>query len=90
MVLDDGRSLAVALHNSGGMAALGVGIGWWLKIAAAALGGGGGRSSCNDCIGVASSKPRAYYYDISISGSKDGKRGCFQCKGSTPAVMARR
>jgi hypothetical protein len=29
------------------------------------------------------SKPRAYYYNDGISVSKDGKKGCVQCKGQT-------
>jgi hypothetical protein len=39
-------------ENGSGAAALGGGIGHWLKIAAAALGGGGGRRTCNDGIGI--------------------------------------
>ncbi len=38
----------------------------------------------------ATSKLRASYYNIGISVSKDGERGCVQCEGRTSTAMARR
>ncbi len=38
----------------------------------------------------ASSKPRAWYYNIGISVGEDGKRGRIQCKGCTLEAMARK
>jgi hypothetical protein len=62
-----------------------------LKIAATALGGGGRRRrTWGDGIGISASKPRAYFYEVSISVYEDGKRECVQCKGRTLAAMARR
>ncbi len=52
MALKDGSGVAVALEDGGGTAALGGGIGWRLKIAAAALGGGGVIRTCNDGVSV--------------------------------------
>jgi hypothetical protein len=54
MVLKDGNGAAVALEDGSSVAALGAGVGRWLKIAAMALGGGDGRKTCNDgiCIRV--------------------------------------
>ncbi len=52
MALEDGGGVAVVLKSGGGAVALGGGIGWRLKIAAAALCGGGSRRTCNDGIGV--------------------------------------
>ncbi len=56
MALEDGSSMAVALKDGGGMAALGGGIGRQLKIVVA-LGGGGGRRTCNNASASALSKP---------------------------------
>jgi hypothetical protein len=50
--LEDGSGTAVALENGSGVAALGGGVGQWLKIAVAALGGGGGRRTYNNGIGI--------------------------------------
>jgi hypothetical protein len=88
--LEDGGGAAVVLEDGSSMAALGGGIGWRLKIAAAALGGSGGRGTCNDGVGVSIVKAKGLLYNVGINVSKDGKRGCAQCKGQMPAAMARR
>ncbi len=49
--MEDSSNAVVALKDGGGTAALGSGIGWWFKIAAAAL-GSGSRRTCNDDVGV--------------------------------------
>jgi hypothetical protein len=43
MALEDGGGAAVPLEDGGGAAALGGGVGRWLRIAVAALGGSGRR-----------------------------------------------
>jgi hypothetical protein len=56
--LEDGSSTAVALEDGGGVAMLGGGFGWRLKIAAATLGGGCGRKTCNNGVGISVIKAR--------------------------------
>jgi hypothetical protein len=90
IALEDGGSMAVMVEDVSGLAALGGGIGRWLKIAVAALGSNGSRRTCNDGIGISVIKARAYYYNIGISVSKDGERGRIRCKGRMLAVMVRR
>ncbi len=81
-------------ENGSGTAALGGGAGRRLKIAVAALGGGAAEEHAMMALmlTLAStlSKPRAYFCGVGISISKDGKRGCVQCKGHMSMVMARR
>jgi hypothetical protein len=35
-------------------------------------------------------KPKASYYNVSVSIGKDGERGCIQCKGCTWEAMVRK
>ncbi len=73
--MEDGSGAAVVLEDGSSAAALGGGIGWRLKIAAAALGGSSGRGTCNDGVGVSVVKAKGLLYNVSISVGKDGERG---------------
>jgi hypothetical protein len=64
------------LEDCGGVAALGGGFGWRLKIAAAAFGSGSGRRTCNNGIGISVVEAEGNCHKGGISISKDGKRGC--------------
>ncbi len=90
MTLEDGGNTEVALEDGSGATALGSSIGWWLKIALAALGSSGCRQTCYDGVGVSIVEAKGLLYSIGNSVGKDGERGRAQCKGCTPAAMARR
>jgi hypothetical protein len=50
--LEDDGCTAVAFDDSGGGAALGGGVGGWLKIGAVPLGSGSSRMTCIDGVGI--------------------------------------
>ncbi len=61
MALEDGDGAVVVLEDGGGVAALGAGIKWWLKIAVAAWVAAAAEEHVTMALVSVSLKPRAHY-----------------------------